>query len=312
MSTNQKASRISDFLNGIANAIFDKRLYGTNFFLLSGPFLGLGFGIEITIISQIRPEMLLLYFPIFIVVVLMTGLESKNFTREVNNIGRVRGVLFLLASVIAVITPFLIGTQNDFYGLFRFSITFLISTVALIFAIFEITIYGQRASLRSSLQLTKGFIKDKKEAWKGQLENFPNSEKIINNIDECQFILGLFDRGAFDLTILWVCNIMEKVIDTATDQIISKDPEKAILFRREDNHRLSYPKQLQNLGFNPNLSNQRKDEQKTLEELWHEIRNRIAHHNVKPTFQETAGAINLFISFMNEIPQVLLSWNVSD
>jgi hypothetical protein len=65
---------------------------------------------------------------------------------------------------------------------------------------------------------------------------------------------------------------------------------------------------LQNLGFKPNIEKNQKDEQITLEVLWHKIRNAIVHENYKPTFQETSGAIYLLVSFMKEMPDILQTW----
>jgi len=293
------------------HAILDKRLYGFSFFLLSGPLLAVGFIIEVLIEYALNRAMLLFYVPIFIALVLVSGLGSKNYEREIPNMGHFRGFLFLITSVLAAPLPFLLRFPNDLNGLFQFSLTFAISTLALTIAIIEVTVFGQRVSLRNKIGLTDDFFKNQKKVWKKNLEGFPNSEKIITCIEDGRFVATLFDRGSFNLTILWSCNIMEKTVDIVTEEIISEDLEKKTLPRKEDNRHLGYPKQLQNLGFKPNIKKNRKDEQITLEVLWHKIRNDIAHENYKPTFQEISGAISILVSFMKEMPGILQAWKSS-
>lgn len=295
-------------LKEMFHAILDKRLYGFSFLSLSCPLLAVGFVIEVLIEYALNRATLLFYVPLFIALVLVSGLGSKNYFGEIPNMGHLRGFLFLVASVLAAVTPFLLKFPDDLNGLLQFSLILAISTLALTIAIVEVTVFGQRVSLRNSIQLTDDFFKKQKKVWGKDLEGFPNSEKIISDLEDSKFVAGLFDRGSFNLTVLWSCNIMEKIVDTVTEEIISRDPEKKTLFRKEDNSRLGYPKQLQNLGFKPNIEKNRKDEQITLEVLWHKIRNDIAHENYKPTFQETSGAICLLVSFMKEMPDILQTW----
>ena len=295
-------------LQKMIHAIIDKRLYGFSFFLLSGPLLAVGFVIEVLIEYTLNRAMLLFYVPIFIALVLVSGLGSKNYGQEIPNMGHFRGFLFLIASVLAVPLPFLLRFPNDLNGLFQFSLTFAISTLALTIAIIEVTVFGQRVSLRNKIGLTDDFFKNQKKVWKKNLEDFPNSEKIITCIEDGRFVAALFDRGSFNLTILWSCNAMEKIVDAVAEEITLKTPERKALFRKLDNSRLGYPKQLENLGFKPQVENSRKDEQISMEVLWHEIRRDIAHKNYKPTFQQTSGAICILVSFMKEMPEILEPW----
>jgi hypothetical protein len=291
-------------------AIFDRRLYGLRFLLFTVPFLVVGFGVQFLIEYQLNKPMLLIYFPAVVVLVLITGLGTKNFKREISNMGSFRSFLFLLASFLAALTPFLLTTSNDIFSQFKFLLVFVISNIALLIAIVEITINGQRESLRSSLHLTEDYVKNRIKEWKKQLQQDPNFEKIIQNVEEAKFVPNLFDRGSFNLAILWSCGIMEKIVEIVAEDTVSRYPDKKYFFRDVDK-RLGYPKQLKNLGFRPNLLPKRQDESLDLEKLWHSIRNDIVHRNYKPTFQETAGTIKILIEFLDQMPQVLISWETS-
>jgi hypothetical protein len=285
--------------------ILDRRLYGLRFFLFTVPFLAVGIGVQFLIEYQLNKPLLLLYIPTIILLIIVTAIGTKNFKREVSNIGSFRAFLFLLASVLASITPFLLTYSSDIQGQFNFLLVSTISTIALIIAIVEITINGQRESLRSSIQLTDAHIKKKIKEWKVQLLNFPNSEKILESIEQSKFLPDLFDRGSFNLTVLWSCGIMEKIVEVVVEDTITRYPDKLRLFR-DSGKRVGYPKQLKALGYKPNLFAKRQDEVIDLEKLWHSLRNDIAHRNYKPTFQETAGTIKILIDFMDQMPQVLL------
>ena len=223
--------------------------------------------------------------------------------------GHFRCFLFTLASVLASVAPFVVQQPADPLGAsLQFALLYTISVLALTMAIVETTVYGQRLSLRKNMQLTNEFFKKQEKMWKEKLEGFPNSENIIESIDDSRAVATLFDRGAFGLAVLWSCNIMEQTIDAIAEGIISKNPEKKDLFRKQDNTPVRYPKQLENIGFKPNLAKNRKDEQITTEALWHEIRRNIAHYNHKPTFQQTYGAIYILNSFIKEMPEILQNW----
>lgn len=292
----------------IYQAIADRRLYNWQFFWQTGPALILGLYVQFIIYRALNLSMFFIYLPIFIMLIVISGLGSKNVGFEFHSMGYSRGFIFLLAGVLASTFPFIIRPENDIFGFFKFLLTFSISNIALTIAIIEITVWGQRVSLRSSLQLTDDFFKNQKKEWERKIEDFPYSKKILSSFEDSKFVTVLFDRGSFDLTVLWLCSVMEKIVDIITEEIISRDPAKMKLFRREDNRRLGYPKQLQNLGFKLNIEKNRKNEQLTLEALWHEIRNKIAHKNYKPTFQETSGAIYVFVSFIKEMPDILQTW----
>ncbi len=298
------------FFQEIRNAIFDRRLYGFSFFLLSGPPLAMSLLIMGIIYNALNPLMFLLYAPLFFILVLISGLGSKNYAlkREVPNIGHFRGLLLLIASYLAVATPFLMKFPNDLIGLFQFLLLFGVSTLALTVAFVDMTIFGQRVSLRSKIQLTDDFLDKQKKAWKKELEGFPNVEKIISTIDDGKFVAVLFDRGSFNLAILWSCNIMEEIIDAVTNGIIQNDQKKTRLFKTEKGGPLRYPLQLKNLNHVHSHKIGRKSEQLSIDDLWDKVRNRIAHHKYKPTFVETYGALIIFVSFLEEFPRKLHLW----
>ena len=169
---------------------------------------------------------------------------------------------------------------------------------------------GQRFSLRRNIGLTDGFIDKQKEVWKKELANFPNSEKIINELDAGRHVARLFDEGSFSLAVLWACNVMEKIINAYTDGIIQTDPSKKDIFRNTNSGQpQSPPRQLNNLNYIHCLKPCRKDEKLSPEELWNEKRNRIAHHNYKTSFAETYGALIIFVSFVENFPKTILAWN---
>jgi hypothetical protein len=292
----------------IIHAILDKRLYGFSFLLSSGTPLAVGFVIEVLIEYALNRQTLLFYVPLFIALVLVSGLGSKNYGHEVPNMGHFRGFLFLIASVLAATTPFLLKFPDDLNGLFQFLLIFAISTLALTIAIVEVTIFGQRVSLRNSIRLTDDFFKKQKKVWEKELEGFPNSEKIINCLDDGKFVAGLFDRGSFNLAILWSCNVMEEIIDAAADGIIQKDPLKKPSFKKEKGGSQRYPLQLKNLNYVHHQRMGRRNEQISIDDLWDKVRNKVAHHNYKPTFNETYGALIILVSFIQDMPKTLLAY----
>jgi hypothetical protein len=297
-------------LKEIRFAVLDKRLYGPKFFWTSGPMLACGFALDFGIIYAINRLMLVSYVPIFFVLVLLSSLSSKNVGKEVLNIGYFRSVIFFLASVLAVAFSvlFLARLPNNYVGVSEFLLTFIVSTVALIVAIIEVTVLGQRVSLRDSIHFDEGFFKEQKEVWEKDLGDFPNSEKILNKIDDCRFVPLLFDKGSFDLVVLWSCSIMEEIIDAVTELIIQKDPTKTLNFRKENGCRLPYALQLKNLNYVDHQKMDRESEKLSTFDLWKKVRDPIGHHELKPSFDQTFGALAIFVSFVKEFPKTLQAW----
>lgn len=264
------------------SAIFDKRLYGSSFVLNVVPFLAIGLTLQVLIYLVLNRLMLIVYLPLFVTLILISALASKNFGREVNNMGYTRGFLFFIVAVLASVTPFTIkAPANPMQASFQFILLSGVSTTALIIAIVEITVCGQRVSLRNNMQLTEDFFKKQKQVWKQLLVDFPNSENIIQSIDGFKAIPMLFDKGSFSLAVLWSCNVMEQTTDAIADGLISKNPTIKELFKKEDNSPVRYSKQLGNLGFDPGLKNSMNKEKMTTEVLWHEIRRKVARYNYK-------------------------------
>jgi hypothetical protein len=158
------------------------------------------------------------------------------------------------------------------------------------------------------MKLEQDFFKKERKVWEEKLASVSNRERITSVLDDGQFIVTLFDRGSFNIAILWSCNLIEKIVDASAEEICSKNLARKELFRKEDGSRLGYPKQLENMGFSFTQENMRQDERLSTKELWHRIRNAIAHENYKPSFEETSGAISILISFISEMPGILQGW----
>ena len=291
-------------IRDIADAIADRRLYRARFFLQAAPLLAFGFVVWFYAIFLVNRLMLLVYVPTFFLMILISGLLSKNYGKEYPSIGYYRGLLLLVISALASPLPFLM-LENSLYGILRFIILLIISYVALWTAIVEVIIAGQRVSLRESMPLKNGFFAKQKEIWKEELQGFPNLEEVVNSLDDGKFVTSLFDRGSFNLAVLWSCNIMEKIIDLVVEEIVSRFPEKKALFRKDDGERLGYPRQLENLGFRLEEDD---DEGLKLEILWHRLRNDVAHHNYRPSFHETYGTLITLVSFVEKMPEILQIW----
>lgn len=67
---------------------------------------------------------------------------------------------------------------------------------------------------------------------------------------------------------------------------------------------MSYPDRLRNLGYEYSAE----DKLFGVDILWNKIRNKIAHHNYKPTFDETYEALKILVSFTHTMPSILKTW----
>jgi len=292
-------------------AVLDRRLYGRSFFVNSGPFLAVIFAIQMTIYISLNSWMLYIYVPLFIALVIVSGFGSKNMSshkRETYSMGSFRVFLFSLISVMASAIPFTISQPSDpWLAAAQYLLLFGISTLALTLAVVEITVYGQRISLRMSMELTDDFFKNQKKIWVEKLADFPNSDNIVNCINGAPAVTASFDHGSFGLALLWSFAVMEQTIDAVAEGVISREPEKRGIFRHKKNFRKSFVDQMENLGFRPDLSKSRNDEKITLKDLY-SVRNDFAHRSVLPTFQQTFGAMATLKSFVEEMPDILRSW----
>ena len=293
-------------LREVLSAIFDRRLYGTAFFIYSVPLLIVTFSIQMAVYIGLKSPMLYAYIPLFVILVILSAVWSKNMSsREVPSMGYFRLLLFSLASVMASLAPFTVSQPSDpWLATAQFLLLYGISTLVLTFAVVEITVYGQRISLRNSVKSDVEFFKKQKKVWAEKLADFPNSDNIVTCIDGAKVVPQLFDSGSFGLTLLWSCAVMEQTIDAVAEGVISKEPSRREMFRHKNNFRKAYLEQMENLGFCPDLSKSRDDEKITLEDLY-SVRNDFAHRNVLPTFQQTFGAMATLKSFIEEMPEIL-------
>lgn len=287
------------------HAIFDWRLYGQTFLLHSLPFLVIGFLIQSYVIFVSNRQVLAFFVPTAFGLVLMCALGAKNVSREFHPIGYYLGLLFLFASLLAETSTFLIRVENSLYGVFQILLVFSISIAAFVTSTTHVAVWGQRVSLRESARLTDDFFKKQKEKWKNELAGFPNLDNVLEGLDDGRFVADLFDSGSFNLVVLWSCNVMEEIIDAAAQGIISKEPAKRRLFKKEDGSPERYPLQLKNLGYEADPESGNRDDQVSIEALWHKIRNDVAHRNHRPTFSETYGALTILVSFMERMPNTL-------
>ena len=176
----------------------------------------------------------------------------------------------------------------------------LVSDLAFAYSFVSIMVYGQRVSLRENIGLHERFFEQEKKRWKDELVGFPNLDKITKNVDGGRFVKDLFDRGLFNLAVLWSCSVVEETVDSIADGITSRDPTMVTLFKNERGGRLPYPKQIENLGYSC-----QNEKQLDLDSLWHRIRDPIAHHKYMPTFCETEASLKAIVSILKEIPSLL-------
>lgn len=165
-------------------------------------------------------------------------------------------------------------------------------------------------SLRRSIDLHSRFFLNQRRNWEKELAELANSDKILESLDNCQFTITLFDEGLFGLTILWSCNVMEESVDEIANSLLLKYPDKKAAFRNEENKPLPYPRQLRNLGYKYDLEEEGK-EKISIEDLWHKIRNKIAHHNYIPTYRETLATLEILVFFIKETPDTLHNFSAA-
>lgn len=290
--------------------IFDRRLYGRSFFINSGPFLAVIFAIQMTIYVSLNSWMLYLYVPLFFMLVFVSGFGSKNMSsrkRETHSMGQFRIFLFSFISIMASAVPFTVTQPSDLWlATGQYLLLYGISTLALTLAVTEITIYGQRISLRKSMELTDTFFKNQKKIWAEKLAGFPNSDSILKCIDGAPAVTAALDHGSFGLALLWSWAVMEQTLDAVAEVIIPIDPAKRKIFRHKSGYRKTTLAQMENLGFCPDLSKSPDDENISLEDLY-SVRNDFAHRSVLPTFQQTFGAMATLKSFVEKMPEILHS-----
>jgi len=300
-------TRISK-LKSILAIAFDKNLYGRSFATRSLPYLGFGLFIQSSIYLILAPHLLPVYLTVILGLVVFSGLAAKNSwgRRQYHPMEWWLALLMLFSSAFSLYFPFFFPFEGTLVGILGFIVVVVISEVAYVISLTMIVINGQRISLREKIGLGDDFFKKHKHIWKDKLTKFPNFDTISESLDEGSFVIKLFDSGYFNLAVLFSCNIMEKAVTSISNDIISANPGKEALFRKEDGKNLRYPTLLRNLGFKSLLTeSNRKFHAET---LWHKVRNDIAHRNYIPTFYETSETLKILISFVKETPSILRNW----
>jgi hypothetical protein len=292
-------------LLAILHALSDKRLYGFGFVWRSAFLLCWALALPSYAFALFSWPLLSVYVMVFLLYFFTSGLCSKNILSEFQAMQYWQAFLLLMVGSLAFGFSFVARVESTIFGQFQMLVVLMLSVIALLISITEITVSGQRLSLRQSIGLTDNFIDTKKEFWKKELEGFPNSENIVECLDSGRYVRVLFDRGSFNLAVLWCCNVMEEIIDATAEGIISKDPLKKPLFKNEKVSSQRYPTQLKNLNYVHLQKTCRKTEQLSIDDLWDKKRNAIAHHHYIPTFDETYGALIIFVSFVEEFPKTL-------
>ena len=299
-------------LKTMFDAIKDKNLYGRGFLYSSLFYLVFVLFVQTVINFLLNPQLLIIYIPPYIGLILITAIFTKNLI-EFHPMAPMLAYLLLFTSALSKAFAYVAPFPNVYFFfppfVQRLSVLF-ISEGALLASLITIVVLGQRISLRNSVGLSDKIFDKEKDRWKSEVEEFPNFDKILESLDGGRFVPGLFDKGFFNLTILWSCNVMEEVIDAIAEGVVNKNPEKKILFRNEKGFRLPYPSQMKNLGYEFCQKSQNKV-QLNVENLWQKVRNRIAHHNYRPTFDETNETLKILISFVIETPTILQKWSSS-
>jgi hypothetical protein len=297
-------------MNSILEAIIDRNLYGRSFFYKSSPFIIIGLVIQCFVLAVFNPQLIIVYVPFYIGLIIVSALATKNIKREFHPMGIYSAYMVFFAAILAETYAFTAHFENTWKGILDFLVVLGVSLFVFIFSLITIIVLGQRNSLRNSLGLRDDFFWKEKKRLKEELKNFPNLDHILEGLDNARFVANLFDKGLFNLMVLWSCNVMEEIVNAITNEIIARFPKKKELFRREDGFFLPYPKQLRNLGFEVSSKKEDDNKQIDIETLWREIRNKIAHYNYRPTYFETSETIRNLISFMKEMPEKLKSSNL--
>jgi len=309
-------------LKTFTKVVGDKRLYEAGFFYVS--FIPLVTGLITQFITQILPsrQSLVSFIPYVIayfLIIAVSAIPAKNVSPakkpfEFHPIGFKSTLALLFSSAISIYFTFVFNPENKPIGLIVNLVIFAFAQIAFAFSILNIAVIGQRVSLRNSVELRDDFFSKREERWKKELAGFPNLDSLVENLDQGKYIARLFEHGSFDLAILWACNIMGNIVNTATGAIIDKFPVKEELFRRKKVDRAGgtyidferCPVQLMNLGFSTQKRSEQDGEKFNLEILW-QTRNDIAHRNEKPSFFRTIETLRVLVSFTNDMPKLLLS-----
>jgi hypothetical protein len=244
-----------------------------------------------------------------LVYIAISSLCAKNFRRnEVQGIPQYIALLFFIISFLGFGFYLIYPYENSIIGVFESALLFGLSSLAIFVSAFIMGLRGQRVHLRSRIGLDDNFIGRQKELWTQQLQGFPNASNIIKELDSGKRIASLFDRGSFDLAILWSCSVMEGVINATIKEICKRDSDKRRLFRTPEGIPMSPHNKLAVFNYTHKYRPCRKKEEITTKTLWKELRNPIAHDTKAISFEETYGALMIFVSFLEEFPKTLIAW----
>jgi hypothetical protein len=290
--------------------VFDSRLYGKRFLLITV------FQYTTIILVQLfvqffsSKQPLISFIPYcftLFFLILISAFPSKNMVgkklEEFHPFGSKIAAALIFLSGISIFFSFTFK-QGDvtFYTIID-TVIFVFAEVSLSYTALNITVIGHRTSIIDKLKISETYFTKTAEKWHEELADLA-SKKVLDNLNQGKYIVQFFERGSFDLVVLWSCSIISNIVNITTEPIIARHPEKKELFRRIKISKIGdnlvdferCPIQLSNLGFDTKKYN--------LERIW-EKRNDIAHRNVKPSFSETVEALNFFVAFSQEMPKLL-------
>jgi hypothetical protein len=287
--------------------ILDKNLYGRSFLTTTFPYLIFGLTIQFIFYFSIASlHLMISYLPFYIGLVIVSGFATKNVLKEFHPMEFLSTILMLFVSafskIFALIAPF--ASIMFLPPLLQLLVVLGISESAFVVSTISVIVLGQRASLRGHVGLDNKFFQRERRKWRSELNGFPKLDDMLARLNEGRFVAGLFDNGFFNLTILWSCNVMERVIDAMTDGIISMNPETEATFRTDEGRSRRYSLQIEQLGYRSLPKGNRFN----VKILWHRVRNDIAHRNYTPTFYETNETLKILVSFVRETPIILHKW----
>lgn len=282
-------------LQSILDAIIDRNLYGLIFFYGGLPYWTIGLIVQYYAFYQSIFPILIIYMILHLALIPFSSLFAKNFKREFHPMSRFLSTILFFTSLLSLGFSFRIF-EGTIQGILNFLLITSIAEIALISSLITIIVISQRESLLKNVGLIDNLFEAQKGRWKNELDRFPNIDRIIEGFDGGNYIRQLFIAGYFNLATLWTCSVMEEIIDAIGDGIISVNPNQTII--QTEDRRRRYPRQLRNLNFN--IDDLRIE--LTLERLWHEMRNNIAHHKYFPTYKETNETIKILKAFFDRMP----------
>lgn len=300
---------IKEFVGELFQAIWDRNLYGKGFLFRGILYIFVGLIVQYyttIIFYDFIPT--LLYLTIFFILFFLLGMFSKNVRKQYHFLQWEMALIMLFTSIFGKGFSLIIPLEYNLFGFFKRLLIISIAEIGLLYSLSSIVVHGQRRSLRESIGLDEKIFPREINRWKSMLKDFPNSDEMIKNINEGNMIPELFDRGFFNITILWSCALMEKIVDTIVEGILLLDRDEKISFFHEDGRRKTYPIKLKNIGYTYyNYKNNKKFNEGI---LWHKLRNKIVHYNYIPNYYETRHTIKLLLSFLKEIPLILQKWTL--